>query len=189
MMNRRDALKAATSLIGGVVVSSGAGSLLSGCTQVPGEARDGPFTAARVDMLTEIAEVIIPQTHIPGARAAGVGPVMVKIISECYPEKTRANFIEGLLNFEQAVNERFQRNFVDLDASQREQWIEEWRDRVITKKAGKSDSLFFTIVRDMTILCFTTAEVVCTQLCEYVPVPGRYDGCMTYKQGDKRYIT
>jgi len=46
---------------------------------------------------------------------------------------------------------------------------------------------FFAIARDLTILGYFTSEIGATQAYEYVEIPGRYDGCVDLKPGQRFY--
>jgi hypothetical protein len=53
------------------------------------------------------------------------------------------------------------------------------------KDEKKTKPMFFAIARDLTILGFFTSEIGATKANEYIPVPGRYDGNMTMKPGQR----
>lgn len=46
---------------------------------------------------------------------------------------------------------------------------------------------FFAIARDLTLLGYFTSEIGATQAYEYVEIPGRYDGCVDLKPGQRYY--
>lgn len=53
------------------------------------------------------------------------------------------------------------------------------------KDAKKTKSYFFAIARDLTILGFFSSEIGVTKANAYVEIPGRYDGCVDLKPGQK----
>lgn len=53
------------------------------------------------------------------------------------------------------------------------------------KDAKKTKPFFFAIARDLTILGFFSSEIGVTKANEYVEIPGRYDGCVDLKPGQK----
>lgn len=55
------------------------------------------------------------------------------------------------------------------------------------KEKPKKAPLFFAIARDLTILGFFTSEIGATQAYEFVEIPGRYDGDMKMKPGQRVY--
>lgn len=46
---------------------------------------------------------------------------------------------------------------------------------------------FYAIARDLTLLGYFTSEIGATQAYEYVDIPGRYDGCVDLKPGQRYY--
>jgi len=53
------------------------------------------------------------------------------------------------------------------------------------KEKPKTAPQFFAIIRDLTILGFSTSEVGATQAFEFVEIPGKYDGNMPLKPGQR----
>jgi hypothetical protein len=44
-------------------------------------------------------------------------------------------------------------------------------------------------MKELTLLGYFTSEPGATKALRYVAVPGRYDGCIPYKKGDKAWAT
>ncbi|RZL48556.1 MAG: gluconate 2-dehydrogenase subunit 3 family protein [Pedobacter sp.] len=55
------------------------------------------------------------------------------------------------------------------------------------KDKPKTAPQFFAIARDLTMLGFFTSEIGATQAYEYIAIPGRYDGDVKMKPGQKFY--
>lgn len=53
------------------------------------------------------------------------------------------------------------------------------------KEKAKTTPQFFAIARDLTMLGFFTSEIGATKAYEYIAVPGRYDGCVDLKPGQR----
>ena len=67
---------------------------------------------------------------------------------------------------------------VDLDNEQRE---------YMKKKKADEPSHYFRMMKELTLLGYFTSEIGCTQALRYVDVPGKYEGCVPYKKGDKAW--
>lgn len=77
--------------------------------------------------------------------------------------------------------------------------LEKQKENVIVKKSEKeapgnamtpkdkpkTAPQFFAIIRDLTILGYFTSEIGATKAMAYVEIPGRYDGCVDLKPGQK----
>jgi len=56
----------------------------------------GPFTAADVAFLNEVAETMLPATSTPGAKAARVGPFMALMVNDTYYPADQKIFRDGM---------------------------------------------------------------------------------------------
>src|SRR5271170_2801192 len=68
--------------------------------------------------VTAIAELILPQTETPGAKAARVNEFIDRIVAEWYEEEERAAFLAGLAEVDTRTQGLFAHNFVDVSAEQ-----------------------------------------------------------------------
>ncbi|GAB3704983.1 gluconate 2-dehydrogenase subunit 3 family protein [Spirosoma flavus] len=48
---------------------------------------------------------------------------------------------------------------------------------------------FFKLVKELTVLGYFSSEIGCTQALEYVKIPGRYEGVVKLKEGQKAWAT
>jgi hypothetical protein len=54
-------------------------------------------------------------------------------------------------------------------------------------KRREDPNYYFTLMKQLTLLGYFTSEIGCTQARRYVETPGRFDGCVPYKKGDKAW--
>jgi hypothetical protein len=181
-MNRRELLRLITAATGTAMI--GGTALLSGCaTQAPAN-----FSPENIALLDEIAETILPRTDTPGAKDAKVGEFMSVYVTDCYTLDERAIFHKGLLTLEERCNKTYNRNFMALQPAERESFISQLdRDAKADVTAGKTH--YFTMIKQLTLFGFFTSEVGATQVLRHAPIPGRYDGELPYKPGDRAWAT
>jgi hypothetical protein len=197
-MKRRDALSRVALLMGGTLSAPTMLAFLEGCksSTETSSAITFPFTAEQKSLVSEVAEIIIPKTDTPGAKDANVGEFIETMIKDCYAAKDQNRFAAGLKELEE-------KNF--LKASPEEQTsmlnamekatIEELAKTKEEKKkyteAGKEYTdagvPFFRLFKELTLLGYFTSEEGATKALEYVPVPGRYDGCIDLTPGQKAW--
>jgi len=186
-MNRRDAIGRVALIMGGTLI--GAEYLLSGCKPKAAKVED-LFNADHVSFLDEVAETILPTTSTPGAKAAAVGNFMAVMVRDCYEPADQDIFLKGLGQIDDAANKKFSKKYMDLDATQRTALLtdldKEQQEYSKTKKP-KDPNHYFRMIKELTLLGYFTSEVGCTKALRYVPVPGRFDGCIPYKKGDKAW--
>ncbi len=186
-MNRRDAIGRVALIMGGTLI--GAEFLVSGCKPNAAKVED-LFNTDHVAFLNEIGETILPATSTPGAKAANVGGFMAVMVRDCYEPADQEIFLKGISQVDDASNKKFSKKYMDLDPSQRTALLtdldKEQKDYSKTKKP-KDPNHYFRMMKELTLLGYFTSEVGCTKALRYVPVPGRYDGCIPYKKGDKAW--
>lgn len=189
-MNRRDALSRVALIMGGTVV--GAEFFLSGCKSGGNFAEGLPFGAKDIAFLDEVAETIIPTTSTPGAKAAKVGEFMQVMVTDCYEEPNQKIFIEGMKKIEEGSQKKYGTGFVSSTPEQRKELLTAIDQEASTyQKAKKKEdpSHYFTLMKQLTLLGYFTSEIGATQALRYEAVPGRYEGCIPYKKGDKAWAT
>jgi hypothetical protein len=196
MMNRREALSRVAIIMGGTVL--GAEAFLAGCTTP----KTGlTFSADDITFLNEVAEVIIPATTTPGAKEAKVGEFMSVMVRDCYDEKNQNIFMEGMreLQFKEA-KAKMDKSFMEANAQERHDFISALDKEVKEAAAKLADEKkkdpnkkidnakhYFTMMKELTLTGFFTSEVGATKVLRYVAIPGRYEGCVPYKKGDKAW--
>jgi hypothetical protein len=189
-MNRRDALSRVAMILGGTVV--GANVILEGCR--PADEKVGvegtDFTSDDIAYLDEIAETIIPTTDTPGAKAAKVGAFITVMVKDCYTEDDQKIFREGMNKVNDASEKKFDKSFIELSADQRHQLlvaIDDEQKKYTKDKKAKDPNHYFRLMKELTLLGYFTSEIGATQALRYVESPGKYEGCIPYKKGDKAW--
>ena len=209
-MDRREAVKYISILMGGAVI--GADAFLTGCKTKTGSTTD--WTTEDVAYLNEIGETILPRTATPGAKDANVGQFMTVMVNDCYEEADQKAFREGLDKLNDASKKKFNTAFMSLSPQQRHDLLvqidgeakdyqkkvsdfnnqENDKEKAENAKGNKSyvkqhmAPHYFTMMKQLTLLGFFTSKEGMTQAVRYIPVPGRYDGCVPYKKGDKLIV-
>ena len=189
-MNRREALSRVALIMGGTIV--GAEFFLSGCKTGADRVHGLPLAKEDIAYLDEVAETIIPTTNTPGAKEAKVGEFMNTMVSDCYDEKEQKIFLEGMNKLNQASNKKFKDEFMKLSADQRKALLIELDKEAKDyqqKKKQEEPPHYFSLMKQLTLLGYFTSEVGATKALRYVAVPGRYEGCVPYKKGDKAWAT
>jgi hypothetical protein len=47
---------------------------------------------------------------------------------------------------------------------------------------------YFRLVKELTLLGYFSSEIGCTKALRYVESPGKYDGDLSYKKGDRAFF-
>jgi hypothetical protein len=175
-MNRRDAIKTAGVLVGGALLTST--GILAACGR---SASSG--SALSLDdqqLLEEIADTLLPTTAAsPGAKAAGVGPAIALILTDCYKAEDQQRVVKGLDTFRATCRERRGGEFASLPRSERESLLREIDAEA--QKAGASH--YFDLVSELSRGAYFSSEIGLTKALRYNPSPGRWEGCVPLAPG------
>lgn len=167
------------------------------------------LTADQDATVAELADTILPTTKTPGAKAARVNETIDVILKDCYTAADQQRFVEGLAQTNKLSQEAYGKAFVQLDPQQRIEVVKKLEADAKQQlaamnakasasatgaaadsqapKENKRYSPFFTMLKDLTLTTYFTSEIGATQALEYVAVPGRYDGCVPLKPGQKAW--
>lgn len=184
-MDRRTILKQLGMMLGGVVTLPA--SVLAAAFSPAIPSKNIPPNS-RETLVAALAEQLIPETHTPGAKAAGVPAMMLKVLEDCYPKTERARFLQGLEDLEAQAKTAYNKPFTE--ASEAEQ-VELMRklDAVSAaqmKEKGKP-AHYFRMFKELALFCYFSSEAGATQTLRYVPIPGKSEGCVPYKKGDRAF--
>jgi len=184
-MDRKEAVQYISLLLGGTLV--GANSFLSGCQTADKQL----FSKEDVTYLDEIAETILPETKTPGAKAAKVGQFMTVMVSDCYDEKEQMIFKDGMKKINDQSTTKFGKSYLDITPEQRHELlvqIDNEQKQYMKNKKKEEPVHYFRMMKELTLLGYFTSKPGCTQAKRYMPVPGKYVGCVPYKKGDKAIV-
>lgn len=179
-MNRREALTRTAALMGTAII--GGQAFLSACRQRT--TTIDRFDETVVELLNDIGETILPETSSsPGARAADIGQFMKVIVTDCYSPEEQAIFFKGINTIQQTAQEKYSDAFSKLTAQQKIDLMLSFDQEARQTTTGDNEH-FFTMLNQLTVWGFFSSEPGAAQALRYVPVPGRYEGCVPYKEGD-----
>jgi len=205
LVNRREAIRRVSALLGGVAFVGGKG-LLAACERASfpvQEATLGEFTAKDIAFLDEIAETILPETKTPGAKVAKTGAFMALMVTDSYRPAEQKVFREGMRKVNDAAKKTHAVSFMEatpaqrlavLTALDREQKrvmdAHEAADRAkqastLVPVDGKEEPAhYFRMMKELALLGYFTSELGCTQALRYIESPGRFDPCIAYTPGE-----
>ena len=173
-ITRREAIKKSALLLGGTLLLP---DILKAWTSPMAENNCFLVGDLRLQLISEIAELIIPETDTPGAKAAGVPAFIYKILSDCFAEKDRDKVLNGVSIFEKTVVFETKKSFLALEKE----------EQIVFLKAVEKE-YFFKTLKSLTITGYFTSEIGATQALRYEQMPTRYEGDVPYKKGDKAWF-
>ena len=184
MMNRREAIKQVTAMLGGVALAGGSGLVTAveraHARAAASRAQVGTFTAQDIALLDEVADTILPETQTPGAKAAHVGAFMALMVTDTYQEREQGIFRDGMRQVGAA-------GFMAATPAQRlarlEQLDREQKAYMDGRERG-APAHYFRLMKELTLLGYFTSEIGCTQAMRYAETPGGFEPCVPYRPGE-----
>lgn len=174
-MTRREALKGSTVVLGSALLVP---AFLASCAR---KSRDSAAeSAASPDqaLLEDIADTLLPTTAAsPGAKAAGIGPVMVLLLNDCMEADVGQRVAKGLQAFRATCREAGG-DFATLQQPEREHLL-----GALDVAAQAEKDHWFAAVRDLALWAYFSSEVGLTQAMRYELTPGRFDPCLPLEPG------
>lgn len=184
-MERKEAIQYISLLLGGALV--GANGFLTGCRSSDKKLLSAEDSA----YLDEIAETILPETNTPGAKAAAVGSFIIVMVNDCYNEEEQVIFREGMNKINDRSQSGFGKKFLALTPAQRHELLLhiDNEQKEYTKNKKDSDPVhYFRMMKELTLLGYFTSEPGITKSKRYMPLPGKYIGCVPYTKGEKAIV-
>lgn len=187
-MNRREAISAVACLMGSAVI--GADAFLTGCQRTSQE-ESLVFTESIIALLDEVADTILPPTAAsPGAKEVHVGSFMQTMVTDCYEEKDQKIFAAGLDKLQEASKNKYSKRFTELSGKEKHVLLvhldQEAKNYQKSKKEADPNH-YFILLKQLTLLGYFTSEPGATKALNYLPVPGRFEGCVPYEKGGKAW--
>ncbi len=190
-MDRRDALKATSLLLGYTLTAGTTAALLGGCkAETSADWTPTTLSQNEVDMLAEICETILPKTDTPGAKDALCHRYIDEMLTHFYTKEEKEYYRASLKAFNEKAKDKFSKAFVALNENEREEILallaaeaKEYKD-----ETGKKPHIF-KAVQSATVSGYFTSEVGAKGgLCQFLPVPGPYQGCIDVTTAGNAYV-
>ena len=186
-MNRRELLKMVAAATGGVVI--GGEFFLAGCKNPDASiGTSNTFTESDIAFLDEVAETIFPKTSTPGAKDAKVGQYMTVFVNDCYDQQQQDAFHAGMKSLNDACKKMHGHDFMKAEPAHRKELLvalDKERDEYQKTKKKEDPNHYFQAFKQLTIMGYFTSKEGREGATNYQPVPGKYQGDIPYKKGDK----
>lgn len=173
-MDRRTAIRNLALVIGGA-------ALLPACTKQNPTAHFKHFDISldQQNLVTDMAETIIPKTSTPGATDLGLDKFVWLMVDDCADKDDRQAFLKGMDEFKDVPEKMFSKRFADCNREQKEQVLK----NLEKKDGGYSKELqaFYQTVKGLTVFGYTESKYFMTKEIVYELVPGRYNAYFPVK--------
>ena len=150
----------------------------SSCNSNDRVQRAGFLSDEEFKTLEQLIDTLLPKTSTPGGLETNVPAFIDKVVKECMSDPDQQMISKGLQDMS-IVNGKA---FTSLSIDEKKQQV-----KTVDEKAYKDDanSAWFRIVKKMALIGHFTSQRGMTEALNYAKVPGDYQACIPYKEGDK----
>ena len=142
------------------------------------------ITPDEEELLGDIADVIIPATETPGARATGAHLFTLVMVDDCLPKADQEKFLKGMRAFDGETKRLAGRTFSQASAGEQLQILTEFEEKLET--AGEDARIFYSKTRDYVIQGYTSSKYFMTVVKPYQLVLGpNYQCCVSLSSESK----
>lgn len=141
-----------------------------------------------------IADMIIPTTETPGAKAARVDEFIDLILTDWSDDDERQLFLRGLADLDQHSRSLHGNDFVDCSNKQQVDLITEmdnqlaadWKtvDR-LSRRDPEPPRTFFYLMKHLTLVGYYTSDIGAQQELQYEIIPTQHGGCIPVDDSGK----
>jgi hypothetical protein len=144
--------------------------------------------------VTAMAELILPQTDTPGAKAVRVNEFIDRIVADWYSDQDRVRFLAGLADVDARTQSFFKRDFVDASPEQQSEILRALGEEMAQATGALADAPrgyrgadpapddnFYFMFRQLTLTGYFTSEAGFMQQLREEIIPGRFDGCIPFE--------
>ncbi|MCF8713392.1 gluconate 2-dehydrogenase subunit 3 family protein [Joostella atrarenae] len=209
-MDRRKALRNIGLTAGFVVATPTLLSMLQSCTADKATWVPEFFTAEEGVALTNIVDIIIPETDTPSASQVNVPQFLDKYVNEVETLETQKKYRKRMAGLVSQLKEKYNEDLSDITPEQYEEIVAEnlkvsedkrkdLNKRISIEgneveigttenKVEDNEALAFGMINDLrwtTINAYKNSQKIGEEVLAYDPVPGVYNGCMTVEEATK----
>jgi hypothetical protein len=138
--------------------------------------------------VTAIAEMIVPQTDTPGAKATRVNEFIDLILTDWYAPEETQRFLTGLRSVDARSRRLFGKDFVGCNASEQSKLLTDLDRDILAelkrRRAGthnrdqeQKPQHFFYMMKQLTLIGYCTSEAG-AQAIGYEVIPTEHGGCL-----------
>jgi len=131
------------------------------------------FESTELELLSSVADTIIPAGNSIGALSVGVDKFLQKLISDCYTADVQNNIKLQLEALDKSAQTVHGKSFTTIEQKQREELLLQ-----LASSEDKAQKDFFNLMKSETIRGFNTSREVMVDYLKYKMVPGHYHGCV-----------
>ncbi len=191
-MDRREAIKRAALLSGYAISATALSSVWQSCQRDAGPEAEAwePvfFSPEQGTAVAEISETILPATDTPGAKEVRVHEFVDQFAKDCLTAEEQTQLREGLQQLLADCQSETGKAFIDSSAEERlaflnKQDADARRILEVNPMLPEEERPVFMKLKWLVLMGYFTSEKVGKEVTAFLPVPGKYEPCAPYEEG------
>lgn len=183
-MNRRKAIQQAAYLLGGAVSASVIAGVMSGCQPTGAPDWIPQFlTKEQAATIGEIAETILPETDTPGAKSLHLTEFIDLMLKDVFNGFDQLQFPKELAKLEEECKFFTGSTFINSSPEDRQKFLVMHEKKALANQQKTGEKGLISKLKELVLVGYFTSEYAITELMDYRPIPGVYEGCLDAPQG------
>lgn len=171
-LTRRTAIRNAALLLGGTLTATQLGLVSKTFAAMDDGVTLKFFDNRQFELLSRIADIVIPETDTPGALGARVPEFIDMMLADWAAADRQERYRSGLAEIDTAAGDG---GFVALAADAQLALLTELEKKRVAKDP---EARFFGELRKMLIFSYYSTEIGATEELRFQPIPGDYQSCI-----------
>ncbi len=184
LLSRRSVIKRLGALIGCTMTASQL-SLLATNAAAADHSDPSFFDEEQFSMLTTIADLIIPETDTPGARAVGVHHFIDMMFAEWASSERQELWVDGLAGIDERAKEAGMGSFSDGNSEQQFELLQALDHEYFEQGYVPT---FFSGLKQMVLFAYYNSQTGATVELRYQAIPGDYLPCVPLSENDRGWF-
>ncbi|MCP5382835.1 MAG: gluconate 2-dehydrogenase subunit 3 family protein [Kordiimonadaceae bacterium] len=189
-LSRRDILERMAFVSGGAISLS----IISACdngVSVPettDELNLKALSKEQFDLVGDLADMIIPETDTPGAKAINVHFLIDELAANWMTTDEKERFLIDLTALDDRINRLYGNKFSNLDGNKKNAVLDQLSaEMLIAEEREGGHKHIYQQLRELTIFGYYTSEIGATEELAFDPLPGDYHGCIPFADVGKTW--
>lgn len=128
------------------------------------------ISADEQELVADIADVILPKTDSPGARAVDAHLYTLMMVNDCQGKTEQEKYLKGMRSFEKEIKALTGKSFKNSNAQTRLEILEKLEKNL--KASSVETKVFYELTRGYILQGYLTSQHFLTKVKKYELVPG-----------------
>ena len=184
-MKRREVIKLVTLSAGAALSIPLVSALVTGCTTKENKKNTTDYQLVFFEegdylLVQHLLDIILPKSDSPSATEIGVDQIIDTIVGKTYTAEDKELYLNNFKDLQKYLNE--QGDFLKADELSKIQLLDELSRS--KEESLANAKLAFIDLKQQGVSYYLSSEEIAIKYLNYLPVPGKYEPCISVEQVD-----